>query len=123
MAIETCPVDCIHYIPFEELKALEKDRRNQNINFKARLVSQAEYGNTLSHLSGRGSNAFTAPQRISGNMGARCTNCPSRGCQNCPMYGVGKNPEFQKKEEIRMARITKRKLLQKREADEKSVEL
>ena len=123
VAIETCPVDCIHYVPFDELVALEKDRRNQNINFKARLVSQAENGNTLSHLSGRGPNAFTAPQRISGNMGSRCNNCPSRGCKTCPMYGVGQNPEFQKQEEKRKARMAKRKLLQKREADEKSVEL
>jgi len=110
-------------VPFEELVSLEKDRRNQNINFKARLVSQAENGNSLSHLSGGGSNAFTAPQKISGNMGSRCSNCPSRGCGDCPMYGVGKNPEFQKKEEARKARIARRKLLQQREADEKSVEL
>ena len=123
VAIETCPVDCIHYVPYEELVALEKDRRNQNINFKARLVSQAENGNTLSHLSGGGSNAFTAPQKISGNMGARCNNCPSRGCSDCPMYGVGKNPEFLRKEEARKARLAKRKLQKQRQAAEKSVEL
>ena len=123
VAIQTCPVDCIHYVPFEELVALEKDRRNQNINPKARLVSQAENGNTLSHLSGGGPNAFTPPQRISGNMGSRCNNCPSRGCRTCPMYGVGKNPEFKIKEDKRKARIAKLKLLRQREAEKKSLDL
>lgn len=123
IAIETCPVNCIYYVPYEELVALEKDRRNQNINFKGRLVSQAENGNTLSHLSGRGSNAFTAPQIISGNMGSRCSNCPTRGCRDCPMYGVGKNPEFEKREKERKDRIAKRKLMAQRERDQKSVDL
>ena len=34
IAIETCPVDCIHYIPYDELVRLEVERRDQNINFK-----------------------------------------------------------------------------------------
>jgi ferredoxin len=117
IAIETCPVDCIHYVPYEELKDLEIDRRNQLINFKSRLVSQAENGNTLSHKVG--GIAFTAPQQISGNMRSRCNNCPSRGCKNCPMYGVGKNPEYEKKEAARKERHAKRKIQKQREIDEK----
>ena len=123
IAIETCPVDCIHYVPYDELVSLEIDRRDQNINFKARLVSQAENGNTLSHLSGRGPNAFTAPQRISGNMKARCNNCPSRGCRTCPMFGVGKNPAFEAAEQLRKEKMKKRQVQQQRERDEKSIEL
>ena len=121
IAIETCPVDCIHYVPYDELERLEVERRDQNINFKARLVSQAEDGNALSHRVGGG--MFTAPQVISSNMSARCNNCPSRGCKNCPMYGVGENPEFQRKEKERLARIERRKLQQQREAEQKSAEL
>ena len=123
IAIETCPVDCIHYVPYDELVALEIDRRDQNINFKARLVSQAENGNTMSHLSGRGSNAYTAPQQISGNMKSRCNNCPSRGCRTCPMYGVGKNPAFEAAEQLRKEKATKRQVQAQRERDEKSIEL
>lgn len=123
VAIETCPVDCIHYVPYDELVRLEEERRGQNINFKARLVSQAENGNNLSHLTGKGPNAFTAPQMISGNMKARCNNCPSRGCQDCPMYGIGKNPEYERKERERKEKMAKRKLVQQRERDAKSVEL
>ncbi len=80
IAIETCPVDCIHYVPYDELVKLEVERRDQNINFKARLVSQAE-GSGASIRTGVG---FTGPQQISGNMKPRCNNCPSKGCRNCP---------------------------------------
>lgn len=122
IAIETCPVDCIHYVPYDELEKLEIERRDQNINFKGRLVSQAENGNSLSHRVG-GANRFTGPQLISGNMRARCSNCPSRGCRDCPMYGVGKNPEFERKEKLRRERLERKKLQQKREAEQKSADL
>jgi ferredoxin len=121
VAIETCPVDCIHYVPFDELVSLEKDRRDMNINPKARLVSQAEYTGGLSYLVG--GNGYTAPQKISGNMGSRCNNCPSRGCKNCPMFGVGKNPEFERKERDRKARIERGRLKRQREEESKSVDL
>jgi ferredoxin len=122
IAIETCPVDCIHYVPYDELARLEVERRDQNINPKARLVSQAENGNSLSHRVG-GANKFTAPQIISGNMGSRCNNCPSRGCKTCPMFGVGKNPEFERKEKERKSKIERRRLVQIREEDNKSADL
>ena len=124
VAIETCPVDCIHYVPYDELKKLEVQRRDQNINFKARLVNQGEYqassGNTARY---GGSKQFTEAQTISGNMGARCNNCPSRGCANCPMYGVGKNPEFKKKEKVRKERLQKAAIKQRRESEEKRADL
>lgn len=122
VAIETCPVDCIHYIPYDELVKLEIDRRDMNINFKARLVSQGEYGNSLSHQVG-GANRFTAPQKISGNSAPRCNNCPSRGCKNCPMFGVGKNPEYEKREVARKERMARKRLLEQRESAEKKAEL
>jgi ferredoxin len=123
IAIETCPVDCIHYVPYDELVKLEVERRDQNINFKARLVSQGEYsGLGLSHKVG-GATAFTAPQKISGNSMARCNNCPSRGCSNCPMYGVGKNPVFEEKEKLRQERLAKKRIQQERENQNKSADL
>jgi ferredoxin len=117
VAIETCPVDCIHYIPYDELVRLEVDRRGQNINFKA---PRGESASGMSHRVG-GPNAFTAPQRISGNMGTRCSNCPSRGCKDCPMYGVGRNPEYEKKEKMRLEKRAKQRLQKERE--DKSAEL
>jgi ferredoxin len=119
IAIQTCPVDCIHYIPYDELVKLEVDRRGQNINSKARLVNQGEYA----HMASAGGSAFTAPQEISGNFGSRCSNCPTRGCKDCPMFGIGKNPEFEKKEKIRLERIGRNRLKKAREEEKKSVDL
>ena len=118
IAIETCPVDCIHYVPYEELERLEIERRDQNINFKARLVNQGEYGGGHG-----GAKAFTAPQEISGNMGSRCNNCPSRGCKNCPMFGIGKNPYFEAKEKERKLRAAKRRIKEEMESNNKSADL
>jgi ferredoxin len=123
IAIETCPVDCIHYVPYEELKALEIQRRDQNINFKARLVNQGEYGGDYGHRVGVGSTKFTSAPKISGNLGTRCNNCPTRGCANCPMYGVGNNPEFKRKEEARKRRNEERRRKQSLESASKSAEL
>jgi ferredoxin len=123
VAIETCPVDCIHYVPYDELVRLEIERRDQNINFKARLVSQAEYGGVGgSHMVG-GAAGFTAPQKISGNLKSRCNNCPSRGCRDCPMFGVGKNPEYERKERERKERLERNRLKKLREEERKSADL
>jgi ferredoxin len=118
VAIETCPVDCIHYVPYPELVKLEVERRDQNINFKARLVGQADLADKVG-----GAVRFTPQQKISGNMASRCNNCPSRGCYNCPMYGVGKNPEFERKEKLRKERMAKRRLQEERKAQSKSANL
>jgi ferredoxin len=118
-AIETCPVDCIHYVSYDELVKLETERRGQNINFKARLVNQGAsgLGTTV------GAAAYTAPPEISSNAGSRCNNCPSRGCKNCPMFGVGKNPEFERREQMRKEKAERKRLTKQREEESKSVEL
>jgi ferredoxin len=118
-AIETCPVDCIHYVQYDELVRLETERRGQNINFKARLVNQGDSGS----MGTIGAVAYTAPPKISGNLGSRCNNCPSRGCKNCPMFGVGKNPEFEKREQQRKEKKERTRLIKQREDDSKSVDL
>lgn len=124
VAIKTCPVDCIHYVPYDELKRLEIERRNQNINFKARLVNQGEYRSGVGYQAKYGGGSlFTDQQVISGNMGARCNNCPSRGCSNCPMYGVGKNPEFIRKEKKRKEKLAKAEMKRKMESQNKRAEL
>ncbi len=122
IAIETCPVDCIHYVPYDELKRLEVERRDQFINFKARLVSQGEYGGATGHRVGS-AHVFTAPPEISGNMGTRCNNCPSRGCKNCPMFGVGKNPEFERREKERLQKREAKRIREEMEKREKRTDL
>jgi len=76
-AIMTCPVDCIHYVPWEELIQLEKGREGQVINFKARLVGNEGLLSNNGRIEGSA--------RISSDSAMRCNNCPSRGCANCPM--------------------------------------
>ena len=41
-AIDTCPVNCIHYVSYEDLQILEGERSTQVINNAARLRSQQE---------------------------------------------------------------------------------
>ena len=99
-AIDTCPVNCIHYVPWDELKALEQGRRGQVINNAARLVGNQETGG-ISGGGGIGALRPTGPQDISGNRAPRCNNCPGNGCKNCPMYGVGENPKFVERERVK----------------------
>uniref|UniRef100_A0A7S2BL04 Ferredoxin n=1 Tax=Octactis speculum TaxID=3111310 RepID=A0A7S2BL04_9STRA len=107
-AIDTCPVDCIHYVPWEELVALETRRQSQFINNKARLVNQQEgRGVDVASLVGGVIRRASAPD-ISGNRGMRCNNCPGRGCKSCPMYGVGKNPAFLEREQEKMEKRARR---------------
>jgi hypothetical protein len=54
LLLKQCPVDCIHYVPYDKLKTLEIELRDQNINFKGRLVNQSEYGGGVSHRVGEG---------------------------------------------------------------------
>jgi len=97
-AIDTCPVDCIHYVEYDELVRLETERRGQNINFKARLVNQGAAGN----FGTIGATSYTAPAAIS---------------------EIGDNPEFEKEELERKAKKERRVLTKQREEENKSVEL
>ena len=102
-AIDTCPVNCIHYVPWEELVSLEARRRNQVLDFY-NLLRRTEQGSGDPGKAARGNGAL----EISGNYGSRCSNCPGNGCKNCPMFSVGDNPAFllreAKKKQNRAAR-------------------
>lgn len=92
-AIATCPVDCIHYVSWEDLIAQEVARDSPNrgsMNFKARLVGGTQEA-TRAYDKGQDTPA------LKGNSGARCNNCPGNGCKVCPMFGVGENPIYVKR--------------------------
>lgn len=109
-AIDTCPVNCIYYVDWNDLVALENMREDQKINNKARLVGGQDFS-----YSRKGKTRTTVMD--SGII--RCEDCPGRGCGTCPMYGVGENPEYLKKKALReamqrnerMTRRSKRTLL------------
>jgi len=69
IAVDTCPVDCIHYVSYDELVDLEVKRRNQYINVVAGLVSRAERGAGSGRMSSTprsfGSKTFTDAPKIS----------------------------------------------------------
>lgn len=98
IAIDTCPVDCIHYISYAELEQLEIERRDQNINNAGRLVNTG--GESAVSRGNIGGKAYTGPQRITGD-----------------------NPDFEVKEKGRMERERKRELKREMEKQNKSVEL
>ena len=131
-AISTCPVDCIHYVPWDELVSLERERdaEHYSYNFKGRLVGNEG----LLSTAGAGANLLD----ISTNNMMRCNNCPSNKCPECPMYSVSEGkrtkrcgncpsngclncpiatqyPEFQKK---RARRDRKRRERRKAEQEE-----
>ena len=81
-AIATCPVDCIHYVPWDELVKLEREREGvmTTYNFKGRLVGNEG----LTSAQGAGQ----ALLDISTNHAMRCSNCPTNQCPDCPMFAV-----------------------------------
>mmetsp|Transcript_21021 Transcript_21021/g.53806 ORF Transcript_21021/g.53806 Transcript_21021/m.53806 type:complete len:378 (+) Transcript_21021:194-1327(+) len=102
VAIDTCPVNCIHYVCHEDLIILEQERLaregevdiNNYGSFKGAWIGQAA---NLPETKAKYYNSMA--------MGVRCNNCPSRGCKECPMFGVGENPMYlQRVEERRLKR-------------------
>lgn len=98
-AIDTCPVNCIYYVNWEDLVKLEIMRDEQEINNWSRLVGGQDFTS-----SRRGKKTTTVMD--SGIM--RCEDCPGRGCETCPLYGVGKNPEYLRQKAIREERSRRR---------------
>jgi ferredoxin len=105
-AVATCPVDCIWYVSWDDLKILEKERKGQVINPAARLVGGnfIESTQVQTYYNNRGERTGGSQASINQGGGMRCNNCPGKGCRNCPLFGVGENPEFLKKKKQRQAR-------------------
>lgn len=94
-AIDTCPVNCIYYVDWNDLVALENMREDQKINNKARLVGGQDFSST------RQGKTWTT---VMDSGIIRCEDCPGRGCGTCPMYGVGENPEYLRQKALREAK-------------------
>ena len=109
IAMETCPVDCIHYVPYDNLVQLEVQRRDQYINVLAGLVSRAERG------AGSGLMA-TTPRSFGSKV---FTDAPTiRGS-----YSIGQNTDFEAKEKQRLLKAARRRLEKERRRDNKIVDL
>ena len=109
IAMDTCPVNCIHYIPYEELVQLEINRRNQFINVVGGLVSRGERG------GGGGGGGMFAPR----SFGAKSfTDAPtvSRGYDK-------NNPDFVVKETVRLVTARREKLELERRQENRIADL
>lgn len=98
VAIDTCPVNCIYYVDWEDLVKLETSRKEQIINNWTRLVG----GQDIS-----ASRAAEVKTKVMDSGIMRCEDCPHRGCSECPLYGVGENPEFKRRKAVREAKKRK----------------
>jgi len=97
-AIDSCPVNCIHYVSHEDLVILERERIAREGD-----VSINNYGNFKRAFAGIDAAIPETKAKHYGSlsMGTRCNNCPGRGCAECPMFGVGENPEYQRRVKMR----------------------
>eukprot|EP00189_Rhodosorus_marinus_P004938 CAMPEP_0113964380 /NCGR_PEP_ID=MMETSP0011_2-20120614/7104_1 /TAXON_ID=101924 /ORGANISM="Rhodosorus marinus" /LENGTH=224 /DNA_ID=CAMNT_0000976669 /DNA_START=193 /DNA_END=868 /DNA_ORIENTATION=+ /assembly_acc=CAM_ASM_000156 len=106
-AIDTCPVSCIYFVPYDELVILENERETQDINNKQRLVG-----------SSNSATRNTSKSKVLSSASMRCESCPQRGCSKCPMYGVGENPQYLAKLE---AKKEKSKAAKKKESGSRRI--
>ena len=109
IARQTCPVDCIHYVPYEELVRLEIRRRDQYINVLAGLASRAERG--------AGSGLMSSTPRSFGSK--RFTDAPKL---NRKGYGPG-DADFEEKEQQRLFQARRKELEEERRQQNKIVDL
>ena len=93
-AIDTCPVNCINYVDFDDLVVLESEREGFTVN-------QRQAG--MRHGDSYGISAPETKAKLGSGSLTCCNNCPSKGCKECPMFGVGQNPVY-------LARLEERQL-------------
>ena len=117
-AVSTCPVDCIWYVSWDDLVALEQERKYTVINNQARLVGGSNIEST--GYFGKGGWGVYAnvemPTKskasVMNNGAMRCNNCPGRGCYECPLYPVGEHPTYLENAAKREAKKAARKAKQ-----------
>lgn len=104
-AIQSCPVDCMHYVSFEELKKFETardqgDGRTDHKHFtpsKGNVVTNQIKLHTPLHVSRRDSSANhkSSWYHMLRNKCYTSSTCPQAGCYDCPYYNrPGMNPNF-----------------------------
>jgi ferredoxin len=96
-AVAACPVNCIKYVSFDELKQLELSRDKGDGRLDHKHLGKEM---TPLHVSRRSSDASHKSSWYH-YLKNKCSSekmCPQRGCFDCPMFNnPGDNPYFQKK--------------------------
>lgn len=114
-AVASCPVDCMHYVSFRELKELETardhgDGRDDHRHF-GQSPTRGYIAKTPLHVSGRDSDANhrSSWYHYLRNKCYSSSKCPQAGCFDCPLYRSDpySNPYFQQRQkEATHARAT-----------------
>ena len=113
-AIESCPVNCISFVDYEDLCILESEREGFTIDHRQAGMRHAD-----PYLYNR--RPDSKAKLNSGASLTTCNNCPTRGCKECPMYGVGRNPNYLARlEERELKRELSGKAAKQREEDERA---
>lgn len=99
-AIDTCPVMCISFVDHEDLVTLETERDGLDGTEGIRIGHGAA---GLRH-GGNGKAGAPTKAKLSTSSMICCNNCPSKGCKDCPMYGVGLNPVYIERMELKQAK-------------------
>lgn len=100
VAVELCPVSCMHNVAFHELKEFELSRDDGDGRSDHRHMSSGgSHKFTPVHVARRGSDANHKSSWYH-YLKQKChmsKSCPQRGCYDCPNYAKpGDNPYFQK---------------------------
>jgi len=90
-AVSACPVDCMHFVSFDELKEMETARDSGKGLFGKAHIPLHVAGRD-SDVNRRSSWYHHLKQKCHGSK-----SCPQRGCFDCPTYGKGENPFFKEK--------------------------
>lgn len=98
IAVSTCPVGCMHYLAFHELKEMENARDLGDGHNHHRHMNGK--GNTPVHIARRGSD-MNHKSSWYHHLKQKCftsKTCPKNGCYDCPNFtSPGDNPYFKKR--------------------------
>ena len=102
-AVATCPVDCMHYVSFDELKELETSRDDGDGRQDHRHFGSSDARGYVErkplHVQRRESDAShrSSWYHYLKDKCCKSPSCPERGCFDCPSYKNGSNPYFQER--------------------------
>ena len=95
IAVSTCPVSCMHYLAFHELKEMEIARDDGDGHKHHRHLN--ENAHTPLHIARRGSD-MNHKSSWYHHLKQNCFKsklCPQKGCYDCPLFEIpGANPYY-----------------------------
>jgi len=95
-AVMACPVTCMHYMSFDELKEMESARDHGDGRTDHRHMGKGHIPLYVSGIDSDANHKSSWYHYLKHKCHGSHT-CPQRGCYDCPTYNPGKNPFFQER--------------------------